>query len=177
LHQKFKLGIILAITAGIIYGIASIVFKYGIDLVDYASLISNTGLWISAAIFILTGMAMFTRLESSYVVKILFVLSLIYLGLFMMVKISFLAMVLLIGAFLLAFLALFYIDASVAWPLTGCKYAVCSLIAYIFLDEVLTTVGILGIAFIMIGTVFLSLGGELTKKPAETVVLDNKEDF
>lgn len=174
MHQKSKLGIILAISAGIIYGIASIVFKYGIDLIDYESVISSTGLWISAIIFILTGMAMFTRLESSYVVKILFVLSLIYLGLFMMVKVSFLAMILLIGAFILAFLALFYIDASVAWPLTGCKYAVCSLIAYFFLDEVLSTVGVLGIVLIMVGTIFLTLGGELTKKPDESMSLDDE---
>lgn len=174
MHQKSKLGVILAISAGIIYGIASIVFKYGIDLVDYGSLISNTGLWISAIIFILTGIAMFTRLESSYVVKILFVLSLIYLGLFMMVKVSFIAMILLIGAFILAFLALFYIDASIAWPLTGCKYAVCSLIAYLFLGEVLTFVGVLGLVLILIGTVFLALGGEIAKKPAETAVLDDE---
>jgi len=164
LHHKYKLGIILAISAGIIYGIASIVFKYDINLADYESLISNTGLWISAIIFIISGMAIFTRLESSYVIKILFIVSLIYLGLFMMVKVSFFAMILLIGAFLLAFLALFYIDASIAWPLTGCKYAVCSLIAYFFLNEVLTTVGILGITFIMIGTILLAIGGEMTKE-------------
>ena len=164
MHQKSKLGLILAISAGIIYGITSIVFKYGIDLADYGSLISNKGLWIAIILFILTWLSMFTRLESSYVIKILFILSLIYLVLFMMAKVSFFAVILLIGAFLLSFLALFYIDASVAWPLTGCKYAVCSLIAYFFLNEVLTTVGILGIVLIMIGTIFLALEGDLAEK-------------
>ena len=165
MHRKFNVGVSLAIFSGIVYGFASVAFKQGMNIANYSSLITDRGLWLAAVVFVLVWISLFTRFKSSYILKIAFILSIVYMVLFMIFKISFFAVVLLVVAFILAFFALSYIDASIAWPLTGCKFVVCSLIAYLLLNESLTVINIFGIAMILLGSVFLVQGVERVVKP------------
>ncbi|RZN70151.1 MAG: hypothetical protein EF807_03760 [Candidatus Methanolliviera hydrocarbonicum] len=164
MHRKFDVGVILAIFSGIVYGLASVAFKQGIEIANYSSLLTDKGLWMAVVVFALVWLSLFTRFKSSHILKIAFIISIVYIVLFMVFKISFFAVVLLVVAFLLAFFALSYIDASIAWPLTGCKYVVCSLIAYLLLNESLTIINISGIAMILLGSVFLVQGAESVVK-------------
>lgn len=163
--RKFNVGVTLAIFSGIVYGLASVAFKQGIEIANYSSLITDKGLWLAVVVFVLVWLSLFTRFKSSYILKIVFILSIVYMVLFMIFKISFSAVILLVVAFSLAFLALSYIDASIAWPLTGCKFVVCSLVAYLLLNESLTVINISGIVMILLGSVFLVQGAESVIEP------------
>ena len=157
MYRKLEFGMALAILSGIFYGLSSIAFKYKIDSIDYQSIIQNSGFLIAIGIFIISWISLFIHFRYQSLLKIAFLISIIYIIIFVILEISFSGLLYFVIAFILIFFALSYIKTSVAWPLTACKFVVSTLLAYLLLGEKLNFQISMGIVFVILGSIILVL--------------------